>query len=374
MSRRRIAIVGAGIGAEHLEGWLASPERFEIGLVCDLDEARAAPLVARARASGSGDARFERSLERAIADPAIDVVDVCLPPRLHRDAILAALAAGRHVVCEKPLVASLAEADEVAAAATASGRLVMPVFQYRFGAGLGTLCRLVDEGLAGKPLVATLETHWNRQSDYYAVAWRGRWATELGGAIVGHAIHVHDLLSRVLGPVSRVQARLATRVNEIEVDDCAAILLEMASGALVTSSVTLGSAEDRSRLRFCFAGLSAESGVEPYNPAAGEWRFVARGPEGARGEAQAAIDAVVAGEEAHADRFARQFELFDEALAGRGVLPVTLEDARASLELITAIYAADESGRSVALPIGRDAKGYGDWGASRQGVAGRASG
>jgi len=363
MNRRRVAIVGAGIGARHLDGWLAHAERFEVVTVCDLDETRATPLVARARGAGMA-TRFESSLARTVAGE-VDIVDICLPPRLHRDAIVRALEAGRHVVCEKPLVASLAELDEVAAAAAASGRLVMPVFQYRFGTGFGALCRLVDTGLAGTPFVATLETHWDRQADYYAVERHGKWATELGGAIVGHAIHVHDLLFRVLGPIARVQARLATRVNPIEVEDCAAILFEMANGALVTSSVTLGGAGNRSRLRFCFARLSAESGRDPYNPAAAPWQFVARGPAETLLEAQAAINREVASAPEHPDGYTRQFELFGEALEGRGPLPVTLDDARASLELVTAIYAADESGASVPLPLARAAPGYDGWGASR---------
>jgi predicted dehydrogenase len=62
-------------------------------------------------------------------------------------------------------------------------------------------------------VVASLETHWNRGPDYYAVPWRGTWAGEAGGAILGHAIHAHDLLCRYFGPVAQVQAQLATRVN-----------------------------------------------------------------------------------------------------------------------------------------------------------------
>lgn len=362
--RQRVAIIGAGIGAEHLQGWLASPERFEVAIICDLDAARAAPLVERARACGS-DARFEIACARVIDDESIDIVDVCLPPRLHKDAIIAALARCRHVVCEKPLVASLAEWDEVVAAAEAAGCQVMPVFQYRFGPGLGALCRLVERGLAGTPLVATLETHWNRQADYYANDWRGRWETELGGAVVGHAIHIHDLVSRVLGPVASVQASLATRVNPVEVEDCGAIILTLASGARVTSSITLGAADDRSRLRFCFSELTVESGIAPYAPATGDWRFLARGAADELSVRQDHIDRVVE-EYSHdpsnrAAGFSRQFVLFDEALQGRGPLPVTLDDARASLELITAIYAADASGERVHLPLSRTSAGYADW-------------
>jgi len=362
--RRRIAIIGAGIGAEHLAGWLASPARFEVATICDLDRARAAPLIERAELGGSS-ARFDDNLDRVLADDSIDIVDICLPPRLHRDTLLAALSTGRHVVCEKPLVASLAEADAIEAAASAANRVVMPVFQYRFGRGLEALRHLMDCGLAGKPLIAAIETHWNRQSDYYSVDWRGRWASELGGAVVGHAIHAHDLISHVLGPVASVQASLATRVNPIEVEDCAAILLTMASGALVTSSVTLGSATDRSRLRFCFSDLSAESALDPYAPADGAWTYEARGGIEELPGKQAAIDA---GCRSFAERrgseligFARQFELFDDALRLQLPPPVTLGDARASLELVTALYASSTDGKRVALPLTREVPGYADW-------------
>ncbi|MHA1552888.1 MAG: Gfo/Idh/MocA family protein, partial [Alphaproteobacteria bacterium] len=58
---------------------------------------------------------------------------------------------------------------------------------------------LRDPGLAGKPFVGTLETHWNRDVAYYDVDWRGTWAGEQGGAVLGHAIHIHDWLSFALG-------------------------------------------------------------------------------------------------------------------------------------------------------------------------------
>jgi predicted dehydrogenase len=115
--------------------------------------------------------------------------------------------------------------------------------------------------------VASLETHWNRASDYYAVPWRGTWAGESGGAILGHAIHAHDLLCRYFGPVAQCAGAACTRVNPIETEDCAAISMGFANGALATSSVTLGAARDETRLRFVFRDLTATSGTEPYAPA-----------------------------------------------------------------------------------------------------------
>src|SRR5439155_21418471 len=162
----------------------------------------------------------------------------------------AVLAAGKHAVCEKPLVSSLREVDELVRAEARSGKRIMPIFQYRFGHGLQKLKLLIAEGLAGTAYLATVETAWRRRAAYYAVPWRGKWATELGGALLGHAIHAHDMLCYVLGPVKSVFARTTTRVNPIEVEDTAAIVLEMANGALASLSVTLGSPAEISRHRF----------------------------------------------------------------------------------------------------------------------------
>ena len=352
MTRRyRVAIVGAGIGAQHLDGFLAHPELYEAALICDLDRERARTLAAKAPGCG-----VSTSLAEVLAKLDIDIVDICLPPNLHREAILAALAAGKHVVCEKPLVGSLAEVDEIDQAVRAAGRQLLPVYQYHFGNGLAKLCRLIDLGLAGTPFVATLETHWNRTAAYYAVPWRGRRASELGGAVLSHAIHAHDLLTVALGPVRRVSARIASRVNPIETEDCAAILFEMASGALVTSSVTLGAATDTSRLRFCFSEVTAESGLEPYTPASDPWTFTARDP----GQ-QSAIDAVLADWVPREEGFARLFALFHGALEGSKAPPVTVADARASLELVTAIYDSAATGRVVELPLGTSHPGYRGW-------------
>lgn len=346
----RVAIVGAGIGAEHLKAYLALPDLYRVVSIADLDRQRAAPLVAAAGAD------YDDSLQAVLAREDVDVVDICLPPQLHKEAVLGALACGRHVICEKPLTGSLAQCDEIMAAAAASTGQVMPVFQYRFGQGLGQLRRLIDTGLAGRPFVATVETHWNRDANYYAVPWRGRWDTELGGAIVGHAIHAHDLLVHTLGPIVAVQAQLATRVNQIDVEDCAAFIIGMGNGALVTSSVTLGSARDQSRLRFCFENLSAQSSLDPYNPGTSPWTFQARDPF-----EQSRIDSALADYPAHQEGFARQFELAHAALTEGTPLPVTLADARASLELITAAYSSHATGERVSLPLNADHPGYAGW-------------
>ena len=133
-------------------------------------------------------------LDEVLADDEIDVVDLCTPPHLHRAQVEAVLRAGKDVFCEKPLVGSVAEVDELAAIAAETGRTVMPILQYRFGHGIQKLRRVVDLGLAGQPYVANVDVAWLRGQDYYEVPWRGRWATELGGALLSHAVHALDML------------------------------------------------------------------------------------------------------------------------------------------------------------------------------------
>jgi predicted dehydrogenase len=340
----RVAIVGAGIGAEHLAGYRALPDTYSVAALCDLDLDRATAV-----AGGDPMMRILSDIAEILVDDSIDLVDVCLPPHLHADVSIAALDAGKHVICEKPLARSLAEADAIGAAAKRSSGHFFPVFQYRFGPGFAALDAMVQARLCGPPVVASLETHWNRGAEYYAVPWRGTWAGESGGAILGHAIHAHDLLCRYFGPLASVQAQLATRVNPIETEDCAAITMEFANGALATSSVTLGAARDETRLRFVFRDLTATSGTDPYAPSLGKWRFEARDPA-----KQAEVDRIVA---AHADApggFAGYLKAVADQIGGVSSSAVMFDDGRASIELVTAIYEAARFRRSVSLPLRED--------------------
>lgn len=336
----RVAILGGGIGAQHLAAY-RSLDAFAVTHLADQDAARRAALCTDGTI-GLPD------IESAIAAD-VDVIDICLPPHLHAPVAIAALQAGKHVICEKPLGTSMAQVDAIAAAAQQAGRQVFPVFQYRFGPAFARLAALRAAGLAGAPRAAALETHWNRGADYYAIPWRGTWAGEQGGAVLGHAIHAHDLLAHVMAPITGVTARLATLVNPIETEDTAALLFDLEGGALATSSVSLGGARDETRLRLVYEHLTATSDTNPYAPGLGAWRFVARDP--AR---QGAVDAVVNAMPSRPEGFAGFLAEVARALTGEANTAVTLGDGAASIELVTAIYASHRSGTRVALPLAQD--------------------
>ena len=347
----RVAILGAGIGGQHLDGFRALPDLFDVRVICDLNLERAKALLKDGESIAASD-----DVAAVLADPDIDLIDVCLPPHLHLSMSKQVLEAGKRVICEKPMVRSLAEADDLIKAAKAADKQVFPVFQYRYGSGTDRLKALMEAEMVGKPLVATVETHWNRQEDYYEVDWRGTWAGESGGAVLGHAIHNHDLLCRVMGPVASLFAMLDTRVNDIEVEDCAAISMRMQNGALATSSVTLGSSQEITRLRFVFSDLTVESDTAPYAPAEGNWRFIARNPDN-----QQQVDAIVASHGDVKSSFTGFFEAISKALNGKPGTEVTISDGRHSIEFVTAIYQSARSGSAVTLPLGQNAELYQGW-------------
>ena len=266
---KNVAIIGLGIGRAHLaEGYAKHPGKFRVLALCDLDEERLAKVGAEFAVP-----RLTRSFEEVLAMRDIDIVDICTPPTLHVPQTLAALSAGKDVICEKPIAGSLAEVDAIIGAERKARGRVMPIFQYRYGNGVQKARHIIEAGLAGKPYLATVETAWKRTPAYYSVPWRGRWETELGGVLVTHAIHLHDLATYLMGPVEAVFARIATRVNAIEVEDCATASLRMASGALVSLAATLGSQAEISRLRFCFEHVTFESSHEPYAPGNDPWQI-----------------------------------------------------------------------------------------------------
>jgi predicted dehydrogenase len=347
----RVGVVGTGIGKNHAAAYRSLPEQFDLAAVCDIDEVRARDFAAQFEVE-----RVVTSLDALCEMADLDVIDICTPPGLHFAQVRQALEAGKHAICEKPLVGSLREADDLAEVERRSGRRLMPIFQYRFGAGLQKLKLLVERGVAGRPYLATVETAWRRRAAYYDVPWRGKWATELGGAVLGHAIHAHDMLTYVVGAPRSVFCRVATLVNQIEVEDTAAAALELRGGALATLAVTLGSLPEITRHRFCFTRLTAESNTRPYTSSGEPWTFTPDTPEDA-----ARIEEALADFEPLPEGHAGQFLRFHRALAQDAELPVTLADARDSLELVTALYHSARIGQPVPLPLAPDHPLYASW-------------
>ncbi|QDY70891.1 Gfo/Idh/MocA family protein [Qingshengfaniella alkalisoli] len=351
MSRIKVGVVGAGVGRSHVEAYNALPDQYEVIAICDLNEERA-----REAADAQGVENVVTSLEQ-LFDLGPDIINLCTPSGLHFKQTLQVLDAGFNVVVEKPVGQSLAEVDALIEAEANAKGWVCPIFQYRFGLGVQKLQHLMAKGFAKQASVGTFETHWYRGSAYYdAAAWRGTFDGELGGCLTTHAIHIHDIMCELMGPISSVHARTSRMLNGNETEDIAVLSLAFESGAFATSSVSLGSREQVSRIRLCFDDLVAESGRDPYNPGHDPWAF----PNDDANQ-QARIADALSDFEPQTERFTGQFDRLHHAITNCTALPVTLKDSRRSVELLTAAYYSARTGEQVTLPVTSDHPFYSGW-------------
>ncbi len=351
MSGLRVGVVGTGVGQLHLLSWIDVAGADAVAVV-EPDGRRRAEVAAAWGLPGY--ASLDELLEAGV-----DVVDLCTPPALHETQITRCLAAGVHVICEKPLVDSLAACDRIAEAVAAApgGARLMPVLQYRFGRGAAQARALVEAGLTGRLFIAHASTWWRRDADYYdEAAWRSTWQGALGGTVVNHAVHLHDLLTWIGGPLAEIHAMTTTRVNEVATEDCAVAIGRTTDGALVTMNATTGAAIETSRLVWCFEGVQIESATDPYHPAGRPWAFEWRDDVTRR-----AGEEVLAAVPSRPDAFTGQFQAFVDALAADAPNPVSLDDARAALGIVTAWYHSARHDTTERLPIGSDHPAYASW-------------
>lgn len=168
------------------------------------------PFPGKSRTAHSGKrltaAKAYKDCREAIASGGIDAVSICLPPQMHAEIAVEALRSGCHVICEKPMACSLEECDAMIAAARESGKLLSVVVQNRCKTPNQKVKKILDEGLIGKVLFATVDSLWWRGQSYYDLWWRGTWDKESSGAMASHGVHHIDLMQWMLGMPESVYA------------------------------------------------------------------------------------------------------------------------------------------------------------------------
>jgi predicted dehydrogenase len=168
-----------------------------------------------------------------LAQRPMNAVIIGSPSGLHASQGIAAAKHGLHVLTEKPIDISTIRADELIETAERAGVKLAVIFQDRMKPHIRQLKDWMDRGLLGKPLLVDARVKWYRPAEYYTNSrWRGTLALDGGGALMNQGIHTIDLLLWLLGDISRVQARVATQLHDIESEDTATALLEFANGAI----------------------------------------------------------------------------------------------------------------------------------------------
>jgi predicted dehydrogenase len=347
--RVRTGIVGCGgIALTHAKALASIPES-ELTACCDVDEGRA-----RAMATEFGAAHVFTNFDDLLRSGAVDALCVCTPHPSHAAIVVAAAAAGVHVLVEKPIAVDLAEADLMVEAAATGGITFGGIFQRRFWPAAQRIRRAIDDGKLGRLTLAECQVRIWRPREYFARdAWRGKWATEGGGALMNQAIHAIDLMQWFMGPVTEIYGRYATLQHSdyIDVEDTVVATVAFANGAL-------GTIEAATTISPEFGFRVAVHGDS--HATASVWER----PEGVEGVidiwtidgAEEYLDVMAPGRVTNPGfpEFHRlQIQEFLQAILAGREPAVTGAEARKALEIILAIYESSRTGRPVALPLDR---------------------
>ncbi|MEO5844854.1 MAG: Gfo/Idh/MocA family oxidoreductase [Caldimonas sp.] len=339
-----IALLGCGrIARRHAE--LLGTGQIEgarLAAVCDRQGERAAAFGSRyAVPSFTG-------IDELLAAPGIDAVAVLTPSGMHAGHAIRVARSGRHVIVEKPMALTLADAEEMIAAADSARVQLFVVKQNRFNVPVVKAREALEAGRFGKLVLGTVRVRWCRDQSYYEQDdWRGTWAQD-GGVLANQASHHVDMLSWFMGDAEAVHARAATALVDIEAEDTAVATLRFRNGALGIVEAT-NAARPRD-MEGSLSVLGSKGAVEIAGFAVNEirtWQFVdSLASDAAVMESYSVNPPNVYG-------FGHQ-AYYEHVVAclDHGARPlVDGHHGRQSLELIMALYESIASGREVTLPL-----------------------
>jgi UDP-N-acetyl-2-amino-2-deoxyglucuronate dehydrogenase len=291
-------------------------------------------------------ARHHQDAAALLADPAVDAVILCTPSGIRRDYTVAAAAAGKHVLVEKPIEVSVARAREMIAACARAGVTLGVVFQSRFKPHPQAVRDVVARGALGDMVLGSMAVKWLREAAYYRSAdWRGTWAFDGGGPLINQAIHNVDMLLWLMGDVESVRATATNRLHhDIEVEDTVVAQLEFASGALGVIEATTAAYPGSPR-RLELHGTAGT--ITLLDDEVGEWDLRDGTPAPGREVSAAAAFAHASHVMSDHRWHQLQIEDFVDAVASGRSPGVDGREGLRSLALVRAVYDAARTGEAV---------------------------
>ncbi len=234
-SRRRIAVIGLGMAAKpHLSSLADLSDRAEIAACYTPSPERRESFAAAHPALP-----VTADLETLFADTSITALLLLTPPFTHLDLILRAAGAGKHVLVEKPLDASVARARQAVEAMERAKLRLGVVLQHRFRAASRRVAGLAARGELGPLISGSAAIRWWRPPEYYAQAGRGMKARDGGGVLLTQAIHTLDLFQHLAGSITQVAAFAKTSpLRKLDTEDVVGAAVAFANGAVGTIDAT----------------------------------------------------------------------------------------------------------------------------------------
>ncbi|MBX2989397.1 MAG: Gfo/Idh/MocA family oxidoreductase [Bdellovibrionaceae bacterium] len=339
------ALVGCGriakrhselLGLGHIPG-------ARLAAVCDIQEDRARSTGERFKVPWFTDLH---DMMKKQSD--IDVVVVLTPSGLHAEHALALAPYKKHIVVEKPMALTLADADAMIAACKKNGVQLFVVKQNRFNVPVVRLREELESGRFGRLVMGTVRVRWARDQHYYDQDdWRGTWHLD-GGVFTNQASHHVDLLHWMMGDVESVFAKSDTFLVNTETEDTGIAVIRFKSGALgVIEATTACRPKD---LEGSLSVMGEAGTVEISGFAVNQmrhWNFVPATQE----DQNIVQNYSVNPPNVYGYGHKAYYEHVVDVLNGQATHPVSGDEGRKSLELITAIYESIESKAEVKFPF-----------------------
>src|SRR5437867_3340300 len=370
-----MGIVGAGrIFEQHASAYKSLGPRARLVAIADIDETQLR------RATSRYFIPYAYRDHRALLErDDVDVVTVCTPPALHERVVIDSLEAGKFVVCEKPEAHTLEAADRIFEVARRWPGKLSTVYQFRYLPEVQRTVWLRDQGRLGRLIFGRFSRYARFETPARAgkpgkvrTNWWGRWGTAGGGEVMTQLIHEIDLMCHIFGRAIEVTAAMDTLKEPIESEDTCAATVRFESGALVCCYGTmtahhsssafdvvgeLGSVHSPWALECMDSTWRDESmrAVLTVHPLAAERSSVPAGLAAAlRGRFRRGGARLTPSANSHTPYVAAVLD----AIAGGRRLPIGPEEARASLEICTAIYASALTRQPIALPLDSTTRCY----------------
>jgi len=383
-----IGVIGAGnIVKRHAQAFRSLPALAKLVAVADVDPKRAREAKERFE--------FEHAYENyaeLLGREDVHAVSICTPAGLHTRMVLDAIAAGKHVLCEKPLATTLADTDDIIAAADQHpDQTVCGVFQLRADPTHRRMRWLIGEGHLGRVLLARLCVRVRKQSSYFAGGGgRGTWKVDGGGVVMNQAIHQLDALLTFLGEPVEVSATMDTLVHPIETEDTLTGWVRFESGARATIECT----SCAKKKEFSIDVLGENAGMRVAGDPDShhfDWRIDAMGSAARKAlqstgyrqvpEPRDPKSAVMTIQKLMAKLRWREWnppvhwghtpfvQEFLQAASAKQPGPVPPREARRTIALATALYESARTGRSVQWPVDQRSGLYHGVGAAKESPA-----
>jgi UDP-N-acetyl-2-amino-2-deoxyglucuronate dehydrogenase len=347
MEKLGVAIIGSGgISEGHGDSFSKLSDRVKVMAFTDVDINRA-----KLRADQFNAPIATTDYTNLLQREDIHLISICSPPFLHFQTIKDSLQAGKHVLCEKPVVMNLAELDAIEKMVQVSGLCFGGAFQWRFGPGVQQVKDLYNNGMFGKIIYATNNLFWHRTQDYFDVDWRHSWDKAGGGIIFNLACHGLDALIWILGDIAAVSAEMDALKYDLEIEDTGSVILRFENGALGAVNATVNAHHQRSHLEIIGTKVEAISSDDPYGVAYQPWQFRSVDQNYDKQVQDFLSNQNYEFEPASHRRLVKDFV---DAIVENRQPEVGIHEIRRSLQVLTAIYKSNRIGKRVELPIEKE--------------------